>query len=170
MVLRRRGRCSHHLHGVQDIALNVDAFVELVHEKYPEINLEILPYSGQNTTAWMKSMLRAGELPDIYFTTMYTPNTDPVADKLMDLSGYDFTDNFVQARLREVTVDGAVYMLPLSYSCIAMTANAFSEDVQNCLDAGMNAHVAKPLDIGILMRTLKTVLGGKASGRAAGMK
>lgn len=102
---------------------NVDAFVELVHEKYPEINLEILPYSGQNTTAWMKSMLRAGELPDIYFTTMYTPNTDPVADKLMDLSGYDFTDNFVQARLREVTVDGAVYMLPLSYSCIGVTYN-----------------------------------------------
>lgn len=52
---------------------NVDGFVELVHEKYPEINLEVIPYSGQNTTAWMKSMLRAGELPDIYFTTMYTP-------------------------------------------------------------------------------------------------
>lgn len=41
----------------------------------------------------------------------------------MDLSGYDFTDNFVQARLREVTVDGAVYMLPLSYSCIGVTYN-----------------------------------------------
>ena len=30
---------------------------------------------------------------------------------------------------------------------IAMTANAFAEDVQRCLDAGMNAHLAKPLDI-----------------------
>ena len=28
-----------------------------------------------------------------------------------------------------------------------MTANAFAEDVQRCLDAGMNAHLAKPLDI-----------------------
>lgn len=47
---------------------------------------------------------------------------------------------------------------------IAMTANAFSEDVQNCLNAGMDAHVAKPLDIGTLERTLRSVLGGKFSG------
>ena len=30
---------------------------------------------------------------------------------------------------------------------IAMTANAFNSDVQECLDAGMDAHVSKPLDI-----------------------
>lgn len=30
---------------------------------------------------------------------------------------------------------------------IAMTANAFAEDAQKCLEAGMNAHLAKPLDI-----------------------
>ncbi len=47
---------------------------------------------------------------------------------------------------------------------IAMTANAFSEDVQNCLNAGMDAHVSKPLDIGALERTLKSVLTGKFSG------
>ncbi len=47
---------------------------------------------------------------------------------------------------------------------IAMTANAFSEDVQNCLNAGMDAHVSKPLDIENLERTLRTVLGGKFSG------
>ncbi len=37
---------------------------------------------------------------------------------------------------------------------IAMTADAFSEDAQKCIDAGMNAHVAKPIDIDILKRTL----------------
>ena len=47
---------------------------------------------------------------------------------------------------------------------IAMTANAFSEDVQSCLEAGMNAHVSKPLDISALERTLKAVLGSKFSG------
>ena len=30
---------------------------------------------------------------------------------------------------------------------IAMTANAYDEDVRRCLDAGMNAHLAKPLQM-----------------------
>lgn len=33
---------------------------------------------------------------------------------------------------------------------IAMTANAFNEDVQSCLDAGMTAHISKPIDIAAL--------------------
>lgn len=37
---------------------------------------------------------------------------------------------------------------------IAMTANAFAEDVQNALHAGMTAHFAKPIDIGVLERLL----------------
>ena len=34
---------------------------------------------------------------------------------------------------------------------IAMTANVFADDVKACLDAGMNSHVGKPLDMKILM-------------------
>lgn len=37
---------------------------------------------------------------------------------------------------------------------IAMTANAFAEDRQAALDAGMNAHVAKPIDMAVLLPTL----------------
>lgn len=37
---------------------------------------------------------------------------------------------------------------------IAMTANAFAEDRQTALDAGMNAHVAKPIDMTVLMPTI----------------
>jgi CheY-like chemotaxis protein len=37
---------------------------------------------------------------------------------------------------------------------IAMTANAYKEDVDKALDAGMNAHVAKPIDIQMLMSVL----------------
>ena len=37
---------------------------------------------------------------------------------------------------------------------IAMTANAFEEDVKKCLDAGMNAHLAKPLDIEKVKKTI----------------
>ena len=42
---------------------------------------------------------------------------------------------------------------------IAMTANAFDEDRMKAFEAGMDAHVAKPIDINILMHTLKGVLG-----------
>ena len=38
---------------------------------------------------------------------------------------------------------------------IAMTADAFSEDIHQCLESGMNAHVAKPLDIKVLMRLIQ---------------
>ena len=37
---------------------------------------------------------------------------------------------------------------------IAMTADAFAEDVKKCLDAGMNAHVSKPIDVREVCRQL----------------
>ena len=43
---------------------------------------------------------------------------------------------------------------------IAMTANAFVEDIQDCMDAGMSAHVAKPLDIAVLERILRKLTDG----------
>ena len=41
---------------------------------------------------------------------------------------------------------------------VAMTANAFSEDKQVALDAGMNDHIAKPIDMSILVPTLRKYL------------
>lgn len=41
---------------------------------------------------------------------------------------------------------------------VAMTANAFSEDVKAALDAGMNAHIAKPIDVPKMMETLAKIL------------
>ncbi len=41
---------------------------------------------------------------------------------------------------------------------LAMTADAFSEDIQQCLECGMNEHVAKPIDIQKLMKLLKAYL------------
>lgn len=41
---------------------------------------------------------------------------------------------------------------------IAMTADAFSEDIQHSLECGMNEHIAKPIDIGRLMQILEQYL------------
>ncbi len=46
----------------------------------------------------------------------------------------------------------------LSIPIIAMTANAFAEDIRDALEAGMNAHVAKPVDMGVLEQTVKAVM------------
>ena len=42
---------------------------------------------------------------------------------------------------------------------VAMTANAFSEDRQVALDAGMNDHIAKPINMSVLVPTLRKYLG-----------
>ena len=42
---------------------------------------------------------------------------------------------------------------------IALTANAFEEDVQQCLQAGMNEHLSKPVDIDALVLTLGRLVG-----------
>ena len=41
---------------------------------------------------------------------------------------------------------------------IAMTADAFSDDIQHCFDCGMNEHVAKPIDVNRLTQLLKKYL------------
>ena len=45
-----------------------------------------------------------------------------------------------------------------SIPIIAMTANAFAEDIQKALSVGMNAHVAKPVDMNILVPTMMKYL------------
>lgn len=46
----------------------------------------------------------------------------------------------------------------LSIPIIAMSADAFSDDIQHCLDCGMNAHIAKPIDVTELARLMKRYL------------
>ena len=43
---------------------------------------------------------------------------------------------------------------------IAMTANAFSEDIQHSLAAGMNAHISKPVDMKTLEKTVRSIKSG----------
>ena len=51
---------------------------------------------------------------------------------------------------------------------IAMTANAFSEDIQHSLAAGMNAHVSKPVEMKILEKTIRSIKSGGGGHRTAG--
>lgn len=64
------------------------------------------------------------------------------------MDGYEST-----RRIRTLTRSDVANM-PI----VAMTANAFSEDVANAIEAGMNYHLAKPIDIATLMKVLNKYL------------
>ena len=51
---------------------------------------------------------------------------------------------------------------------IAMTANAFSDDIQHSLAAGMNAHVSKPVEMRVLEKTIRSIKSGGGGYRNAG--
>ena len=75
-------------------------------------------------------------------------------------------DNLLNAEILEATraIRAGENPLGQTIPILAMTANAFTEDIQVCLDAGMDAHVSKPLEISVLERTLLSVTGGNIAG------
>ncbi|MDL2216690.1 response regulator [Desulfovibrio sp. OttesenSCG-928-M14] len=68
--------------------------------------------------------------------------------QMPEMDGYEATRH-----IRAMTVPNAA-----SIPIVAMTANAFREDVEKCLAAGMNGHVSKPLDFDEVMDTLRMYL------------
>ena len=67
------------------------------------------------------------------------------------MDGYEATK-----QIRQIP-DEALSSIPI----IAMTANAFSEDVKKAKEAGMNEHIAKPIDLNMVLKVLREVMGGK---------
>ena len=57
--------------------------------------------------------------------------------------------------------------LAMTIPIIAMTANAFSEDIQHSLAAGMNAHVSKPVEMKVLEKTIRSIKSGGGHRNAA---
>ena len=72
---------------------------------------------------------------------------------LMDIQ-MPVMDGYAATRAIRALEDKALAQVPI----LAMTANAFQEDVQAAKDAGMQAHIAKPIDIGVLTQELISVL------------
>ena len=66
------------------------------------------------------------------------------------------------------TIRGGSNPLGQTIPIIAMTANAFTEDIRDCLNAGMDAHVSKPIDIAVLERTLRNLMAENAGGAKPG--
>ena len=63
-------------------------------------------------------------------------------------------DGYEASRLIRALDDEDKRNIPI----IAMTANAFAEDVKRAKEAGMNAHIAKPIDVKNMMEVLTDIL------------
>ena len=72
---------------------------------------------------------------------------------LMDIQ-MPVMDGYAAARAIRALEDPALSKIPI----LAMTANAFQEDVQAATDAGMQAHIAKPIDIAGLAEALRDTI------------
>jgi signal transduction histidine kinase/DNA-binding response OmpR family regulator len=113
-----------------------------------EINREILMAMLENTRLnidcaenGVHAVRKFGEAPEKYdmiFMDIQMPEMD----------GYEAT-----RRIRAMDVPRAKE-IPI----VAMTANVFKEDVERCLESGMNGHVGKPLDYGEVLGVLKAYL------------
>lgn len=68
--------------------------------------------------------------------------------QMPDMNGYEATRKIRKLKREDAKI------IPI----IAMTANAFAEDIQSALDSGMNAHISKPIDLALLKNTLKKFL------------
>ncbi|MDL2233856.1 response regulator [Ruminococcaceae bacterium OttesenSCG-928-L11] len=115
-----------------------------------EINREILCTLLEPTGVAIECVENGDEA-----TRRFAENPDKYDLILMDvqmpvMDGYEAT-----RRIRGQDSDEA-RLVPI----LAMTANAFQEDVQRCLAAGMNGHVAKPLDVNELLSQMAGYLNG----------
>ncbi|MBO6004359.1 MAG: response regulator, partial [Verrucomicrobia bacterium] len=75
---------------------------------------------------------------------------------LMDIQ-MPVMDGYTATREIRSLKDPALSHIPI----LAMTANAFQEDVKAAIDAGMQVHIAKPIDINILKKELGQILEKK---------
>lgn len=107
---------------LMDAQRDYSALIELVHEKYPEIVIEIIPYRGRNMSAYMQQQLETGRMPDIYSSSQAW-DEDLQEEHLVDLSQYEVTELYNQARLEEYTYNGELYLLPYDYSISGITYN-----------------------------------------------
>lgn len=102
--------------------LNYSAFENTISERFPEIRLEFISYIGGNPTGYSEYLLRNDAVPDIYTLGVFGL-PDKQAESLLDLSGYEFLNNYKTADINQVTLDGAVYLLPTNLTILGIYYN-----------------------------------------------
>ena len=123
---------GHHVLLAEDVELNMEVAVGLLNSVGVEVNCA---WNGKEALEIYRKM------PEYYFDCILLDINMP------EMDGYE-TVRAIRSSGRQDSASVCVY---------AMTANAFSEDVTAAMDAGMNGHIGKPIEPGILYGTLQEV-------------
>lgn len=102
--------------------LQYDQLEGLLREKYPEVRLEYVSYTGSNTTGYLQYLLQNGSPLDIMPLSVFSL---PEAQKeyLLDLSGFSFLNEYKTTDINQVTLDGGVYAVPMSSNLVGLYYN-----------------------------------------------
>lgn len=99
-----------------------EPFLDLVKEKYPDIEIAFKSYKGANRTAYSWAQMRADDISDIFITSQIL-DEELAKERLADLSEYPFINDISTAVLDQAQIDGGLYLLPVSYSMYGIFYN-----------------------------------------------
>ncbi len=119
----------------EDVEINREIVLALLEPTHLQIDC------AENGTEAVRLFMEAPQRYNMIFMDVQMPEMD----------GYEAT-----RRIRSLDISNAG-TIPI----IAMTANVFKEDVERCLEAGMNDHVGKPLNFDDVLEILNQYLSGK---------
>jgi signal transduction histidine kinase/DNA-binding response OmpR family regulator len=123
---------GHHILLVEDVEINREIVMTLLEPTQVKIDC------AENGVEAVRMFTSAPDKYELIFMDIQMPEMD----------GYEAT-----RRIRALNTPSAKN-IPI----IAMSANVFKEDIEKCLEAGMNSHVGKPIDFDEVLNRLNTYL------------
>jgi len=117
---------------VEDVEINREIVAALLEETNIDIDIAV------NGVEAVEKFSQKGDQYDLIFMDIHMPVMD----------GYEATRE-IRSRAQ-----GAQKQTPI----VAMTANAFTEDVERCIECGMNDHISKPIDRDIMLEKMRNWL------------
>lgn len=94
-------------------AFTINAFEAAVEEAFPDIDLvQVGNYTGNMGVAEYAARLEHDDLTDVVMTWPVNVGEEYLADRLLDLSGMEFTSRYNVSMLDSIAQDGALYYLP----------------------------------------------------------
>ena len=102
--------------------MDIKNFSEELHKKYPEVNIEIKSFEGQNASGFSLYTIENGDIPDIYISTILV-SPESQQEYLLDLSNYEFVNSYTTTMLNEIDNEGGIYLLPSSYQLFGINYN-----------------------------------------------